>query len=347
MRRKFVIGWLVLATIAMPAKSLAWGYEGHKVIAAIARSYLSPTARANADALLAADPDTLTAPDFISRATWADAWRASGHRETAQWHYVDIELDNPDPAVACFGAPAPFAPASAGPAQDCVVDRVNAFSAELRDPHTPQSERILALKYLLHLVGDMHQPLHAADNHDRGGNCVLVSLGGSRTQNLHSYWDTAVVEALGRDPVALANELRAHITPAKKSAWERGSARDWAIESFGVAKSVAYRSGTTAGCGSYGGPITLPPGYEEAAKAAAAQQLERAGVRLAMILNRDLANMPKGGGSATSPGGGLPANVVALPRGRSAKSIDCSHQADAMGLHGRERQAFRRACIRS
>lgn len=206
----------LLACVTTPCPAAAWGYEGHQVVALIARSYLTPRALAAVDALLAADADTLTKPDMASRATWADAWRSAGHRETAEWHFVDLELDHADITDACFGDPRAAAPASAGPAQACVVDRLDAFVHELADPTTPQPERILALKYVLHFAGDLHQPLHAADHHDRGGNCVLLNLGGPRTTNLHSYWDTRVVEELGRDTVALARSLRAQITPGEK-----------------------------------------------------------------------------------------------------------------------------------
>lgn len=272
----------------LPAPALAWGYEGHETIAAIARAYLTPAVRAKVDAILARDSDTLTAPDMISRATWADAWRSAGHRETAAWHFVDTELDHPDLQSACFGYPAPDQPASAGPAQDCVVDKVEEFAAELAASGTSDAERLLALKYLLHFVGDLHQPLHASDNHDRGGNCVRLSLGGARTVNLHAWWDTAVVQALGPDPQQLADQLRAQITPAEKARWEKGDPKSWAMESYDVARSTAYTIGSPPGCPSDAAPVPLPAGYEDKAKAAAALQLERAGVRLALLFDRAL-----------------------------------------------------------
>lgn len=271
-----------------PGVARAWGYEGHEIVAAIAQSYFTPTTQAKVNALLAADTDTLTPPDLLSRSTWADAYRAAGHRETAQWHFVDIELDRPDLKSACFGFPAPAKPVSAGPVQDCVVDRIQAFTAELADPATPQAERILALKYVLHFVGDIHQPLHAGDDEDRGGNCVLLSLGGSRTVNLHSYWDTAVVSALGADPKTVAARLRARIAPAQEAEWRKGGPRDWAMESYRVAKSVAYWPGVKRGCDPSAAPVSLPSGYDAAAQKAAALQLERAGVRLAAVLNQAL-----------------------------------------------------------
>ena len=280
-----------LLAAAAPSVASAWGYEGHEILADIARGYLTPAARAKVDAMLAADADNgLTTHDMAEESTWADRWRSAGHSETAPWHFTDEELDRPDLAAACFGFPADGPLASQGPAQDCLVHKVEEFSKELGNPATPAPERLAALKYLLHFVGDLHQPLHAADNHDRGGNCVLLSLGGSRSVNLHSYWDTTVVQALGNDPSAVAASLVDQITPAQKAAWERGDARAWQADSYAVAKASVYTLGSKPGCDRDEAPISPPAGYAIAARAAAAVQLQKAGVRLALVLNRALAN---------------------------------------------------------
>ena len=286
---KFTRGLAVLAAgcLAVPAPAFAWGYEGHKIVAAIARAYLTPTAKAKVDALLAADADTLEPHDMLSAATWADTYRKD-HRETAQWHFVDLELSKPDLDAACFGHPSSAVPASVGPAQACLVDRLNAFEAELRDPATPKAERIVALKFVLHFVGDVHQPLHASDDQDQGGNCVRLSLGGARTTNLHSYWDTGLIATMGSDPAALAQTLRGQITPAQRTAWQKGDPKAWALESYGLATSMAYWPGAPAGCARDAGPVALPAGYDAPAQAAVALQLEKAGVRLAWVLNQAL-----------------------------------------------------------
>jgi S1/P1 Nuclease len=279
------VGALVAGLLLVPEPAAAWGYEGHKVVAAIARAYLTPAVQAKVDGLLAADTDNLEPHDMLSAATWADTWRRD-HRETAQWHFVDLELAKPDLEAACFGHPPSAVPASAGPAQACIVDRLNAFEAELANASTPQAERIIALKFVLHFVGDLHQPLHASDDQDQGGNCVRLALGGSRTTNLHSYWDTGLIVMMGSDPVALAQTLAARITPAQKAAWAKGDAAAWALDSYAIAKSTAYWPGAPAGCAKDAAPVSLPPGYEAAAQAAVAIQLEKAGVRLAGVLNR-------------------------------------------------------------
>ena len=166
-----------------PLPAVAWGDEGHKVIALIAEHYLDPVVRARVATLLAADTDPLTPHDIASEATRADKYRDSDrdttkirHEATWRWHFVDIELKQPDLASACFAHPAlpPEVPASKGPPQACVVDKIDQLAAELGNPATGASEQLLALKFLLHFVGDLHQPLHASDDHDAGGNKKLV-----------------------------------------------------------------------------------------------------------------------------------------------------------------------------
>lgn len=285
--RSKLLAIALTALTTLPGSALAWGREGHAVIAQIARGYLTPKAAAAVDALLAADTDALTTPDLGARASWADAWRKD-HRETTEWHFIDIELDHPDLAGACFGFPVSAAPASAGPEKDCVVGRLDAFEAELADPKTDPVERVMAFKFVLHFVGDLHQPLHAADNQDRGGNCVPLALGGPRTVNLHSYWDTMAVEAIEPDADKLAARLKAEITPANRAAWEQGDTKTWAMESFAIAQSTAYTIGSKPGCATDTAPLPLPAGYDQAAQTAIALQLKKAGVRLALELNRAL-----------------------------------------------------------
>jgi hypothetical protein len=288
----FIKGLVVgaaLSCAAAPSVALAWGYEGHEIIADIARGNLTPAVRAKVDAVLETDIDnSLTPHNMAQESTWADRWRSAGHSETASWHFTDEELDHPDLASACFGFPASGPLAAEGPAQDCLVNKVEQFTKELGNPATVPVERLAALKYLLHFVGDLHQPLHAADNHDRGGNCVLLSLGGSRSVNLHSYWDTTVVQALGHDSITVAATLARAITPAQKAAWERGDVRTWQADSYAVAKASVYVIGSKPGCDRDQAPLDLPDGYAEAAQAAAALQLQKAGVRLAFVLNRAL-----------------------------------------------------------
>ena len=237
----------------------AWGDLGHEVTALIAYRHLVPTARAALDDLLASDTDTLTAGDFASRTTWADKYR-NAHRETAAWHFVDIEIDQPDLKDACFGFPAlsPKQWASEGPAQDCVVNKIDEFSAELKSPSTPPAERLLALKFLIHFVGDLHQPLHAADHRDRGGNCVALSPPQGAQNNLHAYWDVTVVNALGQSAAQIADQLDAHLSAGDIKDWTAGSPQSWAMDTFEIGRRNAYALPSMPTCQS-GGSVALTP----------------------------------------------------------------------------------------
>jgi hypothetical protein len=287
---------------ACPAAGLAWGDEGHEIIARIADRYLEPPVRAKVAAMLAADATSLTRDTgMAAEATWADKFRDSDrnadqarYRQTQAWHYIDIELDRPQDGVACSPrADLPRGtPASLGPAQDCIVDKILQFRRELHSTATAPEERRLALQFLLHLVGDLHQPLHAADNHDHGGNDVTVESAGHRRGNLHHYWDTVFVEDLGRDAGEVAARLSGEISATQRRRWKSGSPADWARQSFEVARIQVYGKlprGRAAGAHPEpGAALELDEAYTAGADKVVAVQLERAGVRLAQILNEDL-----------------------------------------------------------
>jgi S1/P1 Nuclease len=285
--------WVLLAvTVTSQHPAFAWGDEGHKVVALIAEHYLDAVARAKLTKLLAADTDPLTAHDIASEATWADKYRDSDrdttrirYQATWRWHFVDIELSQPDLSAACFGHPPlpPGVPASKGPPQACVVDKINQFAAELGDPAIGASEQLLALKFLLHFVGDSHQPLHASDDHDAGGNKKLVSDEGMHPGNLHHYWDVEFVERLGTDPRQVAAALMGQISEAQRKEWSSGTPADWAMEAFALARRDAY--GLLPPPGDHG-TYALPPTYRQQAERDVALQLSRAGVRLALVLNQ-------------------------------------------------------------
>ncbi len=181
--------------------------------------------------------------------------------------------------------------ASEGPADDCILDKIDEFRRELRSRTIGAEERRLALQFLLHLVGDLHQPLHAADNHDRGGNDVRVEGAGSSPGNLHHYWDTVFVGRLGTRADDVSRELIAGISDEKRRAWSRGTPADWAMESFGIARDHVYgplqHSNAISGIGGGRRPrtITLDARYETDAVNIVAGQLQRAGLRLARLLN--------------------------------------------------------------
>ncbi len=295
--------WLSAWAASFPASALAWGDEGHEIVAAIAYRHLTPAARKKVDAILIGEKSTLTAPDFASRATWADKWRDSDrngkkihYNGTREWHFADMELNGGTLDQACFSFPALPAgkAASDGRAHDCVVNKIEQFSAELRDPKASAAERRLALEYLLHLVGDLHQPLHDADNKDRGGNSVPVLFGNHKVVqdrlNLHHYWDTELPLHLGKNAEAVARQLDGRISAKESSSWGEGSPRAWALESFNQAKGVAYDFGGLSERTDTRGrkALYLDAAYDRRALPVVVEQLSKGGIRLAAVLNHAL-----------------------------------------------------------
>jgi hypothetical protein len=236
--------------------------------------------------------DSLTGHDIASAATWADKYRdanINGSRDrTRQWHFIDIEIGAPNLDAACFNHPPIPAggTASNGDPADCVVDKIQQFAAELQNPMTDPEEQIAALKFVLHFVGDLHQPLHAADdNHDRGGNNKRVSAAGFRAGNLHHFWDTEFVEQLGPDAKRIASDLIGHISKDQEKEWAAGEPSAWAQESFQVAKDDVYGQLPASNAR---GSFRLSDEYVTDAVQDVSLQLSKAGVRLAFVLNRAL-----------------------------------------------------------
>jgi S1/P1 Nuclease len=263
----------------------AWGDEGHEIVAIVAAHFMTSAARTQVAALLAGDATGLTSgTGMAAEATWADKFRDSDrngaqihYRATRAWHFIDIELADGDERAACTGAQ--------GPSQVCVVEKIDEFIAELKDSRTPIDERRQALQFLLHLIGDVHQPLHASDDHDQGGNAKRVKAPGFRGGNLHHYWDTEFVRRLGRNEQQVAEDLIGSITRDERQTWQHGDAAQWARESFVEARAHAY--------GKLPAPVAddrylLPAAYVSDATTVVRRQLSRAGVRLAWVLNETL-----------------------------------------------------------
>jgi hypothetical protein len=286
-----VLLWLLLC----PVSCLSWGDRGHEIIGAIADHYLQPDVRRKVDALLRTDASGLTAGTGIAEeATWADRFRDSDrdgtrvrYRQTRAWHFVDIELDSPDLNAACFSHPALPAGvrASDGPADACIVDKIEQFRGELRDPRTTPEERRLALQFLLHLVGDLHQPLHTADRHDRGGNDLRVRTAAAPAGTLHHYWDTVFVERRGTSDLQAA-ALIERISARDRDLWSAGSVSDWTWETFEIGRRFSY--GRLPHAVQPGATLLLDDAYAAEAADIVSRQLQRAGVRLARVLNEAL-----------------------------------------------------------
>lgn len=254
------LGFLAALLSLAPLPALAWGPEGHEIAALVALQELTPGARSQLARLLGS-------PAMMAHeASWADEIR-DRRPATAAWHYVDIPLE----AKA-------YAPIRDCPRDDCVVTQIENDLRLLANPRTGDSARAEALRFLVHFTADVHQPLHAEDNGDKGGNAVRVILGRERS-NLHRIWDSDVVEALGFDSGGVASSLERSITPAQRKAWASGSPAQWANEAHAIARDQIY----PPLMGRY--QLHLPRDYPRRETEIARLQLAKAGVRLAWLLN--------------------------------------------------------------
>lgn len=254
---------------------LAWGSAGHKIASQIAEAHLDPQAAAAVGQILG------SGRHLADIANLADDVR-DRRPETEPWHFVDIPLDaaSYDPARDC-------------PRGECLITAIARFQADLARPGLSPPARYEALYNLVHLVEDLHQPLHCEDNHDRGGNDVPVELLG-KAGNLHRVWDSGILDWMlryHRDRWEFLARRLGRISRTEQSMWSRGTPEQWAMESHDLARDVAYRFHRPAA-----GPVVLGMAYVRRAAPVVRRQLAKGGIRLAYLLNQTL-------------GGGRPARL--------------------------------------
>jgi hypothetical protein len=319
-RRGGFIAFLVFLTVAIllcePSSARAWGCEGHQVVALIAERNLTPHALAMVKQILGDAPidsslsryckDGGTDP-MADASTWADDIRPL-RPETAPWHYIDIPLGTSHREIAKF----------CGPPESCVTQAIADQLAILRSPEIDPPKKGGALRFLIHFVGDLHQPLHATTNNDQGGNCVPVSYFDTPPQlrnpqnesyapNLHGVWDTNILARMttGKTSEQVASDLEQSFR-SKIVHWKRSSAdvNRWAWESYQLAQKKVYGKLPVRVPVETPQPIMscaddnhistrmlklnerLDQPYQNVAAPVVQQQVAKAGARLALLLNQ-------------------------------------------------------------
>jgi len=305
-----------LILLLSPVRAWPWGCEGHQAVAMIAEKHMTRQALERANKLLQGAPIDPSLPRYCSgqgldlmadSATWADDLRKV-RPEASAWHYIDIPRNAPRSALD------EFCPASTG----CVTSAIENQIALLRNDGNSPQVRADALRFIIHFVGDLHQPLHCVSNNDMGGNCVPIDFFGntpveknpeyeSYTPNLHAIWDSAIIQRMkGTETVAeWANSLDQQFSSQAGGWQKRGiSFENWAWEGQGLADSVVYAKLPVAI------PVEKPEvvkscvddnhvstrmlklheqvsqAYVEAAAPTINEQIAKAGIRLAMVLNQ-------------------------------------------------------------
>jgi nuclease S1 len=308
---------LVLFLISLaPLPAIAWGCEGHQIVALIAMKHLQPQVASQVNAILAASPVASTLhhfcrtsglPPMVEVASWADDVR-SEQPDTGPLHYINIPFsttrDKYDISEACK--------------QGCIVDAITKYTQQLKAGNDAKT-RADALRFLIHFLGDVHQPLHDETNGDEGGNCVPVEFEDEEPRvtnaqkeeyfpNLHSVWDTGIPQDMlaSHDMTVeeFADFLDLRFRP-RFQRWNSGQASDWAWEGHDLAFN-AYRSlpanlprdinAQATSCSDNNHlakrladlHIVLGERYDNVSHPIVEEQLTKAGIRLAALLNATL-----------------------------------------------------------
>ena len=258
--------------LAAPTPALAWGKTGHRVIGAIAERLTTRHTRHEVRRLLG--------PEGLAEAsTWADFERSNPdafwQKEAGPFHYVTVP---PGRTYAQVGAP---------PEGDAVT-ALHRFAATVRDKTAPLADRQLALRFIVHIVGDLQQPLHAGNGTDHGANEVKVRFFKDET-NLHAVWDSGLIDQDQLSYTELARWLFARITPAQRRDWATTDPTGWIGESAAIRDRVYPPAGTKTDAD---GRAMLGNDYVFAWTATRDLRLEQGGVRLAAYLDALFAGKP-------------------------------------------------------
>src|SRR3954469_21776419 len=212
MKRRMLFAAAIAAAFFLPSPALAWGKTGHRVVAAIADTQLSGLARAHIKEILGG------AESLDEAANWPDEMRSDPapfwQKTATPWHYVTLNGITYDHA----------------PPQGDALEALAHFRSVLQDPKASLADKQLALRFIVHLVGDLHQPLHVGKCCDKGGNDVKVTWFGKPT-NLHAVWDSALVDDEQLSFTELAAKLERHISDRQVIDWWDINPRDWVSES--------------------------------------------------------------------------------------------------------------------
>lgn len=292
MRLKIGMGWAVLCLWAGSAG--AWGPEGHEIVGRIAAFYLTPAAREAVEDILGGRKLS-----EYEVASWPDLIRGTREYEAlypgnARWHFIEFNVtqryDNQ------------FELKQPEDGQD-IVTQIGRWRDVLAGTSATPAQRQDALRFLVHFVGDIHQPLHCAYRYgDMGGNMIPVesfqgrhySFGGGApldyASSIHSVWDAAMVLELmaGRTPAAAAKQLRQEIAPEELARWRDNAPLRWAVDSYWHARKDCYRWANGQNLPfkwSRPGMGLTSGNYIDARLPLAREQLQKAGVRLAHLLN--------------------------------------------------------------
>jgi hypothetical protein len=276
---RIILAGLAALSLATPAAAY-WEY-GHQAVARIAWLQMKPETRRAVDALLrqGALLETPSCPvrTIEQASVWADCIKPLGDRfaYAYSWHYQNVNVCKPfDLKSACRDG-------------NCVSAQIERNARLVADTSVPTRERLMALAFLVHFVGDLHQPMHAGDHADLGGNKVSANYGiiGGRT-NLHSIWDGWLAERAMTTPPSGPDAVLASIPASERARIAGGTVEEWSREYWAKARDLAYKTLVGDPCGAR--PVGRPTLDEAEVKALIPDvrgDVAEGGIRLARLLD--------------------------------------------------------------
>ena len=240
---------------------ISWGATGHRTIGRIAENHLTPEAKA-------AVRDLLGNETLADASTWADEVRPTPeYRQTAPWHYINLPLGL---SYEDFQAKVK------GMTDPNVYSALLNCESDLASSTTTRDQKIVALKFIVHFVGDLHQPMHVSRSEDKGGNTIQLNYEGQGT-NLHALWDSKLIEHQGLNDQQLAEKYD-HISPAKIKEWQGDPLIKWIWESYQISSKLYAEVDQMTN-------HTVTDDYYQQHMPIIEERLQQAGIRLAGVLN--------------------------------------------------------------
>lgn len=292
--RRLLLFLLALTHLLTAPRAWSWGREGHHIVARIAARNLKPETRKKLAAILGTN-DAGLEEAMAAASTWPDEIDRA-KTGTFNWHFVDVPVN------------APFAIGDLCAKHDCVIDRITEMAARLRNnqmdftlaapPEPSRSMKSQEVAFLIHFVGDLHQPLHGSDNSDRGGNCERVQpplehADGTKSNVLHFIWDVdevlTVMKVLGSEESTAAALYRRF---QRGERVPQGNALEWTRESYQLARENIYQKlripkyvAPLGQCDPRVQPVTIDQAYLNSNEKIVERRLLEAGIRLSNLLN--------------------------------------------------------------
>ena len=302
MKKKYLL--ITISILGISIVMLSWGVVGHHAVGKIAEDHLTPNAKA-------AVKDLLGAETLADVSSWADEVRGeSEYRSTGSWHYINVPLG------LNF---TDFQKMVEGMSEKNVITALEEQEKVVIDRTAPREKRVDALKFIVHFVGDVHQPMHVSRAEDKGGNTIQLNYDGKGT-NLHSLWDSKLIEHEGGDYQQVAERVD-HATPAQIKQWQSDPMIKWAWESYQISTKLYAEVDAMKS-------RSIDDSYYTSHIGIIHDRLEMAGIRLAGVLNGLFKNGPNAGaqpataGAAKTPATSSSAAPVGIALKDAAGHID-------------------------